>query len=98
MPEASVFLLLFFVSWLASVLDVDIMHTRAPVISTNDSVMTGGSPRNDLRIYDGLNWPGPYSWYRVSFQQMCPHRVEQHWHWYILPMTTTMVPFSPPFR
>ena len=65
MPEASVFLLLFFVSWLASVLDVYIMHTRAPVISADYSSMTGGSPRNDLRMDDDLNWLGPYSLYLV---------------------------------
>ena len=33
MPKASVLLLLFFVSYMDSVLDVDIMHTEAPVIS-----------------------------------------------------------------
>ena len=43
-----------------------IMHTGAPVTSGDASGIMGGSPRNDPRIDDGLNWPGPYSWYHES--------------------------------
>ena len=55
MPVASVSLLLVSISWLVLVFHDNIMHTRAPVISENDSGMTGGYPRNDPRVDDGLN-------------------------------------------
>ena len=65
-------LLLVSVSLLASVLYVDIMHTGAPVTSGDDSVIMGGSPRNDPRMDDGLNWMGPYSWYCESVSMDVP--------------------------
>ena len=57
-------LFLVSMSRLALVPDKDIMHTRASTNSDDDSGITGGSPRNVPRIDDGLNWLGPYSWYR----------------------------------
>ena len=59
-------LFLVSVSWLASVLDVYIMHIGALVTSIDDLGMTGGSPRNDPRMDEGLNWLGPYSWYHEN--------------------------------
>ena len=64
MAEELVSLLLMSMSWLASALDVDIMHTRAPVTLGDDSGMKGGSPSNDPRMDDGLNCLAPYYWYR----------------------------------
>ena len=64
MADDSVPLLLMSASLLASALDVDIMHTRSPVKFSNDSGIIGGTPRNDPRMDDSLNWPRPYSWYR----------------------------------
>lgn len=48
-------LLLVSISSLASTLDVDIMHTRAPMTSCDDSGIMGGSRRNDPRMDDSLN-------------------------------------------
>ena len=71
-------LLLVSVSLLDLVLDVDIMHTRAPVTSGDDSGIMGGSPKNDPRTDDGLNWPGPYSSTVREHLRMYLHRVELH--------------------
>ena len=65
MPVASDFTLLVSMSRLVSVFDESIMHIVSPALSKNPSGIIGGSPRIDPMMDDGLNWPGPYSWYCV---------------------------------
>ena len=55
MVDELVPLLLVFMSLLASTLDVDMMHTGAPMTSGDDLGIMRGSPRNDPIMDEGLN-------------------------------------------
>ena len=66
MLVASVSPLLVSISEIVLVFDDSIMHTGAPIIYGVASSMIGGSPINDPRIDDALNWLGPNYVYCMS--------------------------------